>query len=158
MPGGQNVEQTRAWVNQSWGIFRSSYLPLSLLDISVIRHKSWDTKGDALQDQIRATQHQATTHHGAPAGHQDRRPIHGDNTTNGNSYGQMTNAEVYGAGGKTSSPTKVLTSSSLNRTLLNLNDLFGAIGRPRVASILILIMFAGPTVANLSDRMKSFLV
>ena len=27
MPGGQNVEQTSAWVNQSWGIFRSSYLP-----------------------------------------------------------------------------------------------------------------------------------
>ncbi len=70
----------------------------------------------------------------------------------------MISIEVYGADGKTSSPTKGPTSSLQNRTLVSLSDLSGVTGRREGTSILTTVPVAGMTMANLFGRTKSCLV
>ena len=117
---------------------------------------AWHTSDAPTHPQTRATQ--PTSHPGALVDDQDGQPVLGGKTTDGRWYGQTISIEVFGADGKTSSPTRAPTSSSQNRTLLSLSDLFGVIGRHEGTSILIAITFAGTMVANRFGRTKSLLV
>lgn len=120
-------------------------------------HRAWNTAGAALHEQVRAIHHTRAAH-GVPVVHQNGPSAPGDRTRDGNSYGQKISLEVHGVDGKTSSPTRDPTSSSQNKTLRSLSDLFGVIGRREDTSILTTVHPAGTMTANLSDRTKSSLV
>ena len=119
-------------------------------------HRAWNTTGTALH-QVRAIHHTRTAC-GAPVDPRNGQSARGGRTRDGNSYGQTISLEVRGVDGKTSSPTRDPTSSSQNRTLVSLSDLFGVIGRREGTNILTTFPPAGTMMANLSDRTKSSLV